>query len=53
LEFYARLYGKELSNFACDCLPYSGIFLVGGMINSVSDYFLNESTKNTFLVNIK
>lgn len=39
LEFYARLYAKEISNFALDCLPYAGIYIVGGMINSVRDYF--------------
>jgi len=44
LEFYARLYGKEISNFACDTLPYSGIYLVGGMINSVRDYFIKDES---------
>jgi len=42
LEFYARLYGKEISNFALDSLPYAGIYLVGGMINSVLDYFTKD-----------
>ena len=42
LEFYAKLLGKEASNFALDSLPYAGIYLVGGMINSVKKYFSDD-----------
>lgn len=49
LQFYARLYGKEVSNFALDCLPYAGIFLVGGMINSVLSFFTSDAETNPFM----
>jgi len=44
LKFHAKLYGTEVSNFALDCLPYSGIFLVGAMTNAVYEFFVNDKT---------
>ena len=52
LKFHAKLYGTEVSNFALDCLPYSGIFLVGAMTNAVYEFFLNDKTWMVSIVEI-
>lgn len=41
-HYHAKLFGRELSNFACNTLPYGGIYLIGNWVNTLSDYFIND-----------
>jgi len=51
LEFFSKLYAKEISNFALNSLPYGGIYLVGGLTNAVTEYLMNDPSspfKNSY-----
>jgi len=41
-HFHAKLFGRELSNFACNTLPYGGIYLIGNWVNALADYLIND-----------
>jgi len=41
-HYHAKLFGRELSNFACNTLPYGGIYLIGNFVNALADYYMND-----------
>ena len=45
MDFFLEIYGNVLGDIALRNLSYSGIYLCGGITNSIKDYILENKAK--------
>lgn len=48
VEKFTEFYGVEAGNLALKCLPFGGVYLIGGVTNGIREYLM---TSDTFLHN--
>lgn len=44
VEKITENYGAEVGNMGLKCMPYGGIYLIGGLTAGLSDFILNDDT---------
>ncbi len=44
VEKFTEILGVEVGNLALKCLPFGGIYLIGGVTHGISDYLLHTDT---------
>lgn len=42
VEKFTEIMGVEVGNLALKCLPFGGIYLIGGVTQGISDYILHS-----------
>lgn len=42
VEKFTENFGTETGNMALKCLPYGGVYLIGGVTNGIKDYLVKN-----------